>query len=173
MSHLPPLAPTHSITKVKFSDEPFQSTPLPSEIFEPPIFDNRRKLSQERFYFDNNSPVPMLLNPRNREIDFDSPDRGGVPSELPSGTILEEEEPISMFSKNLMLGSPEQNYDKKEEKVPIKHLRIVQRQPKQSRPVPKISIFKRSENEMHILKLSENAHPKVKRLIKKINLDDL
>jgi hypothetical protein len=34
-------------------------------------------------------------------------------------------------------------------------------------------MFKRSEGEMHRMKLGENAHPKVKRLIKKINLDDL
>lgn len=44
---------------------------------------------------------------------------------------------------------------------------------KQSRPKPKISIYKRSEGEIHRMKLSENGRPKVKRLIKKINLDDL
>ena len=86
---LPPLAPTQQITKVKFSDD---VEPLPETIFQqPPVFDNRRKQSQEHFFFDQRSnSSPMLLNPN-----FSTPDRVVVGVAPP---IEEEEEPLNMFN---------------------------------------------------------------------------
>ena len=52
------------------------------------------------------------------------------------------------------------DFSVKENKISLKHK-------------PKISLQKRAENEMHVLKLSNNSFAKMKRIIKKVNLDDL
>ena len=82
------------------------------------MFDGRRRQSQERFFFDPNSPQPQLLNAK-KEIDFSTPDRvQSLPPQVVRGMEPIQEEPMNMFNINSM-SSPEQSVEL-EKKPPVR-----------------------------------------------------